>query len=371
MSEYTFQVSIEVKESSLRNDLVNIISSVDGFCVHKPDGRAPVDLMIFELGSDPEKGFLLLQSLIAQSAAEEIFLTTHDADPNVLLKAMRSGVKEVFIQPLDVNEVKEALIRLKERKEKATSKKPAKMGRIIELLGSKGGVGTTTLAVNLAVSLAEREDVKSVALIDFNMVFGEVSLFLEMTPRHHWGEITENVSRLDTTYLMNILSKHSSGVYVLPPPTSLNGFKRPGPQVIRPLLRLMQTMFDVVIIDGGHWLDGTALEMIKMSDTVLLVCNLNLSCLSNVKRLMKSFQYLGFPSKENVRLVVSRYTNKSDVSLKDAEDGIENKVFWTIPNDYRTTLSAINHGKPLMQMASKSKVTKEVSELAASLVLER
>ena len=371
MSGGAIKVSIEVKEFGLKNDLENIISSVDEFSVCKSDESAPADLMILELGSDPEKDFLLIQSLIDRNAVEEIFLTSHDSSPNILLSAMRLGVKEVFMQPIDENEVKSALARFRERKEQGKNRKPSKKGRIIELLGSKGGVGTTTIAVNLAVCMAEREDVKSVALIDYNMVFGEVSLFLEMTPRYDWGEISKNVDRLDATFLMHILSKHSSGVYVLPPPSSLNGSERPSPKVIRPLLRLMQNMFDFVIIDGGHWLDDTALEMLQVSDTALLVSNLNLSCLSNVKKLMKSFRNLGYPSKENIKVLVSRYTKKSDVSLKDAEDGIDNNIFWTIPNDYRAALSAINHGKPLVNVASKSKATKELRNLADALVLQR
>jgi len=207
----------------------------------------------------------------------------------------------------------------------------------------------------------------SVALIDRNMLFGEVPLFLEIKPSHHWGEITKNIERLDSTFLMNILSKHSSGVYVLPSPASLNGHDTATPQIMEHLLSLMQRMFDFVVIDGGQSLDETSLKMLEMSDTVLLVSILSLPCLSNTKKLLKLFYTLGYLPKERIKVVINRHLKNPEISVKDSEAAIDQKIFWTIPNDYRRTLSAINQGKPLSELASKAPITKSVRELAYTL----
>ena len=115
---------------------------------------------------------------------------------------------------------------LKERKIKTISDDTFKSGKIINVIGSKGGVGTTTVAVNLAVSMAEKKSVGSVALIDMNLLFGDIPLFLEIEPKYNWSEITKNISRLDATFLKNILSQSKSKRAF-----SVSGYNRPGATV--------------------------------------------------------------------------------------------------------------------------------------------
>ena len=367
MTDNTIQVKIEVKDANLRKDLQDIVRSVGGFGVQKNADGHRSDVLIFELDDNPEKGFQVVQSLLDLDAIGEVFFASRHSDPAVLLQAIRTGAKEFFSQPIKEQEVRQALEDFRERSQKAKHKEPVKIGQIIELIGSKGGVGTTTVAVNLAVSLSEMKGAHSVALIDRNMLFGEVPLFLEITPDYHWGEITKNISRLDPTFLMNVLSKHSSGVYVLPSPASLNGHDPATPEIMGHLLSLMQRMFDFVVIDGGQSLDETSLKMLEMSDTVLLVSILSLPCLSNTKKLLKLFHTLGYLPKERIKVVINRHLKNPEISVKDSEAAIDEKIFWTIPNDYRRTLSAINQGKPLSQLASKAPITKSVRELACAL----
>jgi pilus assembly protein CpaE len=367
MLEKTLHVKVEAKDPSLTRELAEIVRSVEGFSVQRPDATGRADLLIFELGNDTEKDFHIVRSLLDVDAIGEVFYTSRNSDRSVLLQAMRTGAKEFFSQPVREQEVRQALENFREKRQKTKQKEPVKTGQIIELIGSKGGVGTTTVAVNLAVSLAEMKGASSVALIDRNMLFGEVPLFLEITPHYHWGEITKNITRLDPTFLMNILSRHSSGVYVLPSPAILNGYDRPTPEIMEHLLSLMQRMFDFVVIDGGQSLDETSLRIVEMSDIVLLVSVLSLPCLANTKKLLKSFHGLGYLQKERIKVIINRHLKNPEVSLKDSEAAIDKKIFWTIPNDYRRTLSAINQGRPLCQLASKAPITKSVRELAYAL----
>ena len=368
MLDNTVHVKVETKDPSLARELEGIIHSVEGFSVQSPNDAERADLLIFELGSDTEKDFQIVHSLLDVDAIGEVFYTSRDSDRAVLLQAMRTGAKEFFSQPIREQEVTQALKNFKERTKKAKQKEGAKTGRIIELLGSKGGVGTTTVAVNLAVSLAQMKGARSVALIDRNMLFGEIPLFLEITPNYHWGEVTKNISRLDPTFLMNILSRHSSGVYVLPSPAILNGHHMPTPEIMEHLLSLMQRMFDFVVIDGGQSLDKTSLRILEISDIVLLVSILSLPCLANTKKLLKSFHGLGCLPEERIKVVINRHLKNPEVSLKDSEVAIDKKIFWTIPNDYRRTLSAINQGRPLCELASKAPITKSSRELAYALL---
>jgi pilus assembly protein CpaE len=363
----TIRIRIEVKQAGLRRKLDEIISSTGRMQVQRAQDTRRADLLIFELSDDTANEFQYIESLLNSDAVAEVFLVSENSVPAVLLQAIRTGAKEFFPQPINEGELRQALERFKDRRDKPGRKDPDGIGRIITVIGSKGGVGTTTVAVNLAVNLAGKRSVpSSVALIDMNMLFGEIPLFLEIKPGFHWGEITKNIVRLDSTFLMNILTKHQSGVYVLPSPGHLNHREPMIPELVGRLIGFIQRIFDFVIIDGGQSLDESSLKILEMSDTVLLITLLSLPCLSNTNRLLESFGDLGYLPKERVRIVANRYLKNSDISLKDAEESIGKKVFWTIPNDYKTTMSAINNGKPLSQIASKAPVTRSMEGLADS-----
>ena len=367
MSKDIIGIKIEAKNIALVNRLKEIIYSIEGLQVLSPNDPYRADLLILELGNDSDNGFQLIQSLLSVDAVDEVFLTSEKTDQAVLMQAIRTGVKEFLSQPLKEEEVRDALNKFKKRREESKNKEPVIFGNIINIIGTKGGVGTTTIAVNLAASLAEKKGVKSVALVDMNMVFGEIPLFLEIKPRYHLDEIIKHISRLDTTFLMNSLSRSSTGVYVLPSPNHFNGGVLTNPKIIERLLVFMKRVFDFVIIDGGHYLDEVSLKILQISDSVLLISVLSLPCLSNTDKLLKSFDDTGYSVEKKVKIVINRYLKNAEISLKDAEDAIDKKIFWTIPNDYKTVLSAINQGRALTQIAPKAKITKNLKGLADAM----
>ncbi|MDI7258529.1 MAG: AAA family ATPase [Thermodesulfobacteriota bacterium] len=370
MPESAISVRLDIKNQKVREDLNGIISAIEGFSLQKSDASLSCDLLILEIGDgDLTKEFQVIHSIQTSGNVREIFLTSSRLEPELLIQALRAGAKEFFPQPIKKEEVMEALLKFKAQGEslKLSSVKK-KRGKIINIIGSKGGVGTTTIAVNLATSLIETKGSPSVALIDMNLLFGEIPIFLNVESAFNWGEIARNISRLDSTYLMSILSKHHSGVYVLPSPTGLDGVNVATPEIIGRLLSLMRNVFDFIVIDGGQSLDDISLKILEMSDTVLLVAILSLPCLSNLKRLLWTFQRLGYPEKEKIKIIISRYHKKSLISLKDAEESIKQKISWLVPNDYLTTMSAINQGKILSSVANGVEITKNLRELALTFL---
>src|SRR4030043_849136 len=227
MPENIISVRLDIKNQKVREDLEGVISSMGGFSLQKSEGPLSCDLLILEIGDgDLTKEFQVIHSIQTSGNVSEIFLTSSHLEPDLLIHALRAGAKEFFPQPIKREEVKNALLKFKERKESVkVSVEKKKRGKIINIIGSKGGVGTTTIAVNLATSLIETKGSPSVALIDMNLLFGEIPIFLNVESAFNWGEVARNISRVDPTYLMSILSKHHSGVYVLPSPTGLDGVK--------------------------------------------------------------------------------------------------------------------------------------------------
>jgi pilus assembly protein CpaE len=265
--------------------------------------------------------------------------------------------------------VRSALLKFKEGRTRTSSgRERKKKGRIIQVIGSKGGVGVTILAVNLAVALAEKDKSRKVALMDMNLIFGEVPVFLDIKSSFDWGEVVKNISRMDSTLLEGVLFKHASGVSVLTSPTGLDGMNRATPEVLEKLLAAMQETFDFIVIDGGQSIDDLSLKILEMAHQVLLVASLSLPCLTNVKRLLWGFQKLGYPWREKVKIIVNRHQKNSLISVREAEESIGHKIFWQIPNDFQTTMAAINQGKPLFQMGNGAEICKSIRELAGSFM---
>jgi pilus assembly protein CpaE len=370
MPDKTFLVYMKVENRIVRKKLEQIIQSEPGLRVQVFDKTMRPDLVIYELGDDTERDFQVLQSLMNSNVLGEVFLTSDRTDSHLLLKAMRMGVKEFLLQPLNEQEVRQALAGFKARSGPSVLTVPRKLGRVISIMGSKGGVGTTTVAVNLAVSLAETKAKQSIALVDLNAVVGEIPLFLAVRPSYHWGEIMQNIGRLDSVFLRNILVKHRSGLYVLPSPSTLNGYPVATPDTMQRILNVLRDMFDVVVIDGGQSMDSAYLKVIEMSETLLIVSILSLPCLHNTHNMLRSLKGLSILPQDRMRVVINRYLKKSDVSIPEAEESIKQEIFWRIPNDYKATMSAINQGKPLSQVVQKAPVTRSIREMAEYLVGE-
>ena len=360
----TLSVKIETQNQLLGKTIEKIVCSVEGFRVRRENGNGKVELLIYDIGGDIGKDFEQVQLLMSLGKTGAVFLTSANSDPAVLMQAIRIGAREFISQPLNPDELRQALERLKKKLDTAADRHP---GEVITLMGCKGGVGTTTVAVNLAVALQQQCNGSSVALVDMNLLFGEVPLFLNFKPNYTWAEIAKNISRLDDSFLADILFEHASGIHVLPSPSMFNCTDVATPQIFMRILSHMRRMFDYIIIDGGHSLSDMTLKTLEVSHRVFLVSLLSLPCLSNTGKLLRSFETWGYPPQDSTDIIINRYIRDSEISIRDAEKSLNRKIFWEIPNDYASTMSAINQGIPLPDVAAKSAVTKSFSDLAQEL----
>lgn len=370
MTGSILSVRLEIKNEAVRKQLEEVISAEEGFrLLRRHDDPDPCDLLILETGNGAGQEFHLIQDVQASGRTKEVFLTSPLLEPELLLQALRAGVKEFFSQPIKGEEVRAGLSKFRERRsllqQEGTEKKK---GKIIHFISGKGGVGTTTIAVNLAASLCESNGSSSVALIDMNLPFGQIPTFLNTGSSYNWGEVLRSISRVDETFLMGVLARHRSGVYVLPSPASLDEVNVETPEMIEKLLSLMRNLFDFILVDGGQRLDNVSLRVLEMSDTVFMVTVLDLPCLTNTKRLLWTFQKLGFPPREAIRIIANRYHKKSSISLKEAEEAVSEKIHWLVTNDYHLTMSAINQGKTISEVASGSEVSRSLRELASTFL---
>src|SRR6185295_2629191 len=213
-----------------------------------------------------------------------IIVISSSTDGGLILRAMRAGVKEFLPQPVRIEDLVGALERIgSQRFGRGESK--SRSSAVIAVAGATGGVGSTSLAVNLGCILAA-DPRKTVALIDIDLCLGDADVFLDTIPDYTLVDVAQNVTRLDFTLLKRSLTKHASGLYLLPRPVQLEDAAHITPEDLHRMIGLLKATFTHLILDlskGYSQLDMVALET---ATHVLLVTQLDLPCLRNVVRLM-------------------------------------------------------------------------------------
>ena len=322
------------------------------------------DIGLVALDSNPEKGLTLVQQIHDVSPDCAILVTSSSTDGNLILRAMRAGVKEFIPAPAKIEDLLAALERIADNKW-GRGENRARGSTIIAICGATGGVGTTSLAVNLGCCLAA-DHRNSVALVDIDLCLGDADVFLDSIPDYTLVDVAQNVTRLDFTLLKRSLTKHSSGLYLLPRPVQLEDIQHVTAEDLRRVIGLMKATFTHVIIDCSKSYSAIDMVALEMAQHVLLVTQLDLPCLRNVVRLMMSFSQMD-AIKDKVKIIVNRVGLDSQIGLKKAQETIGREIFWQLPNDFRTMVEVRNNGVPLIEQAPKAAITQAVIALAEAL----
>jgi pilus assembly protein CpaE len=322
------------------------------------------DIGIINLDQDREKAIKLIAALHASHPKCNILVISSSTDGQLILQAMRSGAKEFLTAPLKVEDLVAALERVGHRSHGSEGK--ARTTNVISVCGATGGVGSTSLAVNLGCALAANE-ANSVVLVDLDLSLGDADVFLDTIPDYTLVDVAQNISRLDFQLLKRSLTKHSSGLYLLPRPVQLQDVPLIKSEDLQRVIGLLKASFTHVIFDLSKSFSPVDLTALKLSNHALLVMQLDLPCLRNVVRLMMSFEEVE-GLKDKVRILVNRVgLDAGAISMKKAQETIGREVFWQVPNDYRTMVEVRNNGVPLVEQAPAAKVTQSIISLADAL----
>jgi len=328
-------------------------------------GQTQPDIGIIALDHNVNQALQLMERLKAQAPACHLLVLSASTDGQVILRAMRAGAKEFLSQPVQVDDLVTAIARIG-RQGVGGSEGKVRSSTVLAFAGATGGVGTTSLAVNLGCALALRPE-NSVALIDLDLALGDADVFLDTIPDYTLVDVAQNISRLDFTLLKRSLTKHSSGLYLLPRPIQLQDTSLISPDDLQRVIGLLKATFSHLIFDLSK--SYTAVDMVAMqaADHLLLVTQLDLPCLRNMVRLLMSLDEIeGF--KEKIKVVVNRVgLENGQISLKKAQETIGREIFKQIPNDYRVMAEVRNNGVPLVEGAPRASLTQAILELQESL----
>jgi pilus assembly protein CpaE len=325
------------------------------------------DIALVALDSDPAKGLALVSKLTQELPATSVLVVSSSTEGSLILQAMRGGAKEFLNHPLHIEDFMAALDRMQQSQGGRGGEGGAvRSSQVITVAGVSGGVGCTSLAINLGCVLAQNPQ-NSVTIIDLDFALGDADVWLDIIPDYTIQDVAENITRLDYSLLKRSLTKHDCGAFLLPRPVQMEAGTRINPEQLRRVIALLKATFTHLIIDVSKSYSELDLAAMQSSDVVLLVTQLDLPCLRNVVRLMQFFETIEELS-EKVRVVVNRLgLEDSQISLNKALETIGREVYWQIPNDYATIVESRNNGIPLVTQAPRAKITKAIEQLAKNL----
>ncbi|MBI5758950.1 MAG: AAA family ATPase [Planctomycetales bacterium] len=325
------------------------------------------DIALVALDSDPAKGLALVSKLTQELPATNVLVVSSSTEGSLILQAMRGGAKEFLNHPLHIEDFMAALDRMQQSQGGRGGEGGAvRSSQVITVAGVSGGVGCTSLAINLGCVLAQNPQ-NSVTIIDLDFALGDADVWLDIIPDYTIQDVAENITRLDYSLLKRSLTKHDCGAFLLPRPVQMEAGTRINPEQLRRVIALLKATFTHLIIDVSKSYSELDLAAMQSSDVVLLVTQLDLPCLRNVVRLMQFFETIEELS-EKVRVVVNRLgLEDSQISLNKALETIGREVYWQIPNDYATIVESRNNGIPLVTQAPRAKITKAIEQLAKNL----
>ena len=346
--------------------------SIDALVERHPIGEPMV--VVFGPSYSDAAGLSEVEKLTRQRPEVSAILVVEELSTQTMQAALRAGVKDVATvaesgQLIEaVNRVAETMVVVPVRPRGAAAGAPADVGRVITIFSTKGGAGKSVVASNLAVILAKRTD-KPVVLVDADLQFGDVAVMLKLTPQHTIVDAVGSMHRLDASLLQSLLVRHEqSGLLVLPAPLEPAFADQVSAADLAKIVQILQTFAGYVIIDTPAQFNDVVLNLLEVSDDILLIAGMDIPNIKNVKLGLQTLRLLNTPMNK-IKLVLNRANSKVKLDVSEVERALAVKADSLIPSDIVVPQS-VNKGVPAVLDAPKSGVARSLSQLADLLEAE-
>jgi pilus assembly protein CpaE len=361
-----------------RPELVKRFSGLDGFGLETECSRYELfpslvedtrpDIALISIDASPDEAVGLIENLRARTPDVAICAISRSTDGERILRIMRAGAHEFLPLSAAAEEIVSALKKLSNKT--VPGRRILKECQTIAVAGTSGGVGSTTVAVNLGAILA-RDASASVVFVDLDLSLGAADVYLDAKPGHcTLVDVAESVSRLDADLLQRSLTALRSNLFLLPRPEQLISPVVVTELVLRRVMGLLKAAFSHIIIDVSKAYTPLDIAALQSATTILLVTQLNLPNLRNVIRVLRSLRELG-DLDQKVKIVVNRLNcEEPTIRRKRAEEIIGREVFWELPNEFRLMAEVCNNGVPLAERAPRARITRSLTQLARAVAGE-
>ena len=323
--------------------------------------RTSFDLVILPIDGATSDDLSVIEHDIRPSAPF-IIGTAANATQELILGALRAGIPEFVPAPVQAEELDVAVRRLLRRMEPDARLR----GMLVAVYSGKGGLGTTSVAVNLATAIAKEHPEAQVALVDFVVVGGDIRVMLDLKPTYDIGDLVMKVDRIDGDLLSSLMTTGPAGMRILP------SSDRPEVQDLidgaatSTILAQLRAHFHYVVIDLEHYLGERTIGALDMADRIMLVTQLSVPALRSTQRTLDLFNRLGYPPTK-VHVVVNRSNAESALTIGDAETVLGRRIAAKLPNDFSACAEATTKGVPVLEHAPGSSLADSFRQLAVTL----
>jgi pilus assembly protein CpaE len=319
------------------------------------------DILVLGIGSD---SLAELEALVKRTGPKPALIALGDAvQPAVMRLAMQAGARDFLSLPISAEELNAAL----ERLEPEVAERSSSRARMVALIGSKGGIGTTALAVNLAHVFQTVSNYRT-ALVDLDVRYGPLYHYLDLKPKRGLQDAAHVAHELDGVAIEGFLAMHDSGLRVLPslPAAHSKPSEVPAENFLL-LLELLQETCERLVLDVPWHLEGLAPVALERADRVVVVLQQTLPCLRNCVNLLETLERQHAISSDRMVLVVNRYSKGAAVTIEDVQRAVGAHELVRIPNQYQAVAESIEMGVPLHDHAPNAPVTRSIMELELQL----
>lgn len=326
--------------------------------------RTGPTIAVVDLTRDPERAFAVAEEIKFKLSHVRMVMTSPNSSPETILRAMRSGAEEFLTQPFNWPEVFKSFDAIRKKIDIHTNR-ISERGRIIAVCSNKGGVGSTTIATNLAANLVNHK--KSGCLVDLVLQFGSVTSFLNIEASYTILDLAKNLKRIDPLFLDGSLVRHASGIRVLAEPFYAEDARRITPADIDEILDVLAQSFDFVVVDTPKDFGEMLALVLDKAHLILFATEMDVPSLKSAHRAFELYERMGIYDKK-IRLVLNRYVKSKLMSLESVERALGVKVFWTLPNNYPVAIAAVNQGLSIEECDPRSDIARSYVGLTEAVL---
>ncbi|MCC7237075.1 MAG: AAA family ATPase [Bryobacterales bacterium] len=310
--------------------------------------RHPEAGLIFDLASDAENGMKILEKI--KQAVPDLYVIASDyhAEGETVIAALRAGANDFLTQPLRRLDFRDALARFERAPRREHGQTHSRLGKVWTFLGVKGGVGTTTMAVNFAAVLSQRKH--STVLLDLDWTAADCASQLGVQPQYTLIEVGENLERMDQALFEGYVTRDPVGFFFVGPPDSLETQGYFSEPMFRDFSNFLVEKYEHIVIDAGRSVQNEVVfGALQVSSSIMLVMNQDFQSVRNAQRYLSYLMRLGF-SQDQIRIVMNQYQKKTgphQASLDQIQQTLNQPVFFGVPGS-PAVAAAINRARPFV-----------------------